>query len=226
MEHDILHYARKRHTTKAYDASKSIPNETADKLKDLLRWSPSSTNLQPWHFIMASTPEGKARIAKSTEEKFPFNSASIHKASHVIVFASKLAVTEKFFAEILEQEEKDGRFDAETDEIKTERKTAMDGGRKMFFNIHQQDMKDAQHWMDKQVYLNMGQFMLGAAALGLDTTPMEGIDTAVLDEEFGLREKGFNSLAIVCVGYHDPKEDYNAGLPKSRLPLSTTLTEV
>ncbi|WP_026941436.1 oxygen-insensitive NAD(P)H-dependent nitroreductase NfsB [Hellea balneolensis] len=226
MDHDILHYARKRHTTKAYDASKTIPDETADKLKELLRLSPSSTNLQPWHFIVASTPEGKARVAKSTEEKFPFNSPSIHNASHVVVFASKLAVSEDFFAEILDQEEKDGRFDAESDDIKTERKTGMDGARKMFFNIHQQGMKDAQHWMDKQVYLNMGQFMLGAAALGLDTTPMEGIDTAVLDEEFGLREKGFNSLAIVCVGYHDPQEDYNAALTKSRLPLSTILTEV
>lgn len=226
MEHDILHYARKRHTTKAYDASKSIADDTAEKLKELLRWSPSSTNIQPWHFIVASTPEGKARVAKSTEEKYPFNSPSIHNASHVVVFASKLAVDDNYFETVLSQEEKDGRFDAETEELSAERKGQMDGARKMFFNIHQQGMKDAQHWMDKQVYLNIGQFMLGAAALGLDTTPMEGIDTAALDEEFGLREKGFNSLVVVCVGYHHPEEDYNAHLPKSRLPLQDIMTEV
>lgn len=226
MEHDILHHARTRHTTKAYDSSKTIPDEIAAKLKELLKWSPSSTNLQPWHFIIASTPEGKARIAKSTDEKFPFNSASIHNASHVVVFASKLAVDDDYFKRILDQEETDGRFDAESDELSAERKGQMDGARKMFFNIHQEDMKDAQHWMDKQVYLNLGQFMLGAAALGLDTTPMEGIDTAALDEEFGLREKGYNSLALVCVGYSHPENDYNANLPKSRLPLSETITEI
>ena len=27
-----------------------------------------------------------------------------------------------------------------------------------------------QHWMDKQVYLNLGQFLLGAAALGVDAS--------------------------------------------------------
>lgn len=223
---DITHYARTRHTTKAYDPSRKIPAATVEKLKDLLQLSPSSTNIQPWHFIMASTPEGKARIAKSTDEKYPFNSPSINKASHVVVFASRLAVEEKHLKNVLDQEDKDGRFEADNAEQKAERKGNMDGGRKMFANIHIQDQKDAQHWMDKQVYLNIGQFMLGAAALGLDTTPMEGIDTKVLDAEFGLREKGFNSLVVVCLGYRDPDEDYNAALPKSRLPYSEILTEV
>lgn len=227
MEHDILHYARKRHTAKAYDASKSVSDDVADKLKELLRWSPSSTNIQPWHFIIASSEDGKDRIAKSsTDEKYPFNSGSIRAASHVVVFASKLAVDDDYFQTLLAQEDKDGRYDAESQELSDERKGQMDGARKMFFNIHQQDLKDAQHWMDKQVYLNLGQFLLGAATLGLDTTPMEGVDIAGLDAEFSLREKGFSSLAVACVGYHDAEEDYNAHLPKSRLPLSRIITEV
>ena len=223
---DIIQTARGRHTTKAYDALRKIPEETVAKLKELLRWSPSSTNLQPWHFIMASTPEGKARVAKSTEEKYPFNSASINNASHVVVFAGRLSAEQDYMEHILEQEEKDGRYDAETSELKAERKAQMHGGRNMFADIHKHDLKDLQHWMDKQVYLNIGQFMLGAASLGLDTTPMEGIDTKVLDEEFGLREKGYGSLVVVCVGYNDAEEDYNAHLPKSRLPLSELITEV
>ena len=55
MEYDITYYARKRHTTKAYDPNRRIPDETVDKLKELLRFSPSSTNIQPWHFVIAST---------------------------------------------------------------------------------------------------------------------------------------------------------------------------
>jgi nitroreductase/dihydropteridine reductase len=80
--------------------------------------------------------------------------------------------------------------------------------------------------MDKQVYLNIGQFLLGVATLGIDATPMEGIETKVLDEEFGLREKGYTSLVVVPLGYHNQEEDYNAVLPKSRLPYSEILTEV
>ena len=49
---------------------------------------------------------------------------------------------------------------------------------------------------------------------------MEGIYTIELDKEFGLTEKGFKSFAIVVLGYSDSVNDFNARLPKSRLPYS------
>lgn len=102
----------------------------------------------------------------------------------------------------------------------------MDGARNLFINLHKHDYKDVQHWMDKQVYLNIGQFLLGVATLGIDATPMEGIEVAAIDEEFGLREKGYTSLAVVCLGYHHAEDDYNAALPKSRWGYEEILTEV
>ncbi len=222
MNYDITHYAKTRHTTKAYDPSKKISPENIEKIKELLRFSPSSTNMQPWHFILAGTNEGKARIAKSTERLYPFNKASIINASHVVVFASRLELPETFLLHVLEQEEKDGRFAGDPNTFKPQ----MHAGRSMFANIHKQDMKDVQHWMDKQVYLNIGQFLLGVAALGIDATPMEGIETAVIDAEFGLREKGYSSLVVVPLGYRDEEKDFNAKLPKSRLPYADILTEV
>ncbi|MEP3889470.1 MAG: oxygen-insensitive NAD(P)H nitroreductase [Hellea sp.] len=226
MNQDITYYALKRHTAKAYDESKTITAETVEKLKTLLRYSPSSTNAQPWHFILASTPKGKKRITKATEEKYPFNSPSILKASHVVVFASRLELTDEHLQAVLDQEEHDGRFEAESEERKAERKASMDRGRRIFMNLHKHHFRDVQHWMDKQVYLNIGQFLLGAAALGIDATPMEGIDLEALDQEFGLRDKGYTSLVVVTLGYSDSENDYNANLPKSRLPLSRMLTEI
>ena len=84
---------------------------------------------------------------------------------------------------------------------------------------------DDAEWMAKQVYLNVGNFLLGVAALGLDAVPIEGFDAAILDAEFGLKEKGYTSLVVVPVGHHSV-EDFNATLPKSRLPQNITLTEV
>ncbi|MDF1687889.1 MAG: oxygen-insensitive NAD(P)H nitroreductase [Parvibaculaceae bacterium] len=221
MNNDITYYAKHRHTTKAYDSSKKISDENVAKMKELLRFSPSSTNWQPWHFVIASTPEGKARIAKATAEKYPFNQNSILDASHVVVFSSKLEADDAHLAKVLKQEDADGRFAAGE-----EFKQLSHAGRELFTNIHKHDLKDAQHWLDKQVYLNLGQFLLGVATLGLDATPMEGIDTKVLDEEFDLREKGYTSLVVVPVGYRHKTDDYNANLPKSRLPYSDILTEV
>lgn len=185
-----------------------------------MRFSASSTNAQPWHFIIASTDEGKARIAKANEAMYPFNNPSILGASHVVLFCSRLTIEEDHLSKVLAQEEADGRF------TRSSSKDSMDTGRKMFINLHKHDYKDVQHWMDKQVYLNVGQFLLGVATLEIDATPMEGIDIKSIDEEFGLRDKGYTSLVAVTLGYHDAEKDYNAKLPKSRLPYSEILTEV
>lgn len=218
---DIVEVARNRHTVKAYAPGHTLSDETIAKLKALLQLSPSSVNSQPWHFVFATTQEGKDRIADATA-KYAFNQPSIRNASVVVVFAARLEADAQYLDHILAQEEADGRFDAD----KETHKAAMDSGRNFFINIHKHDLKDVQHWMDKQVYLNMGHFMLGAEALGLDTTPMEGIDIPSLDAEFELREKGYSALALVCLGTRDPDADYNGILPKSRLPLSEIMTDV
>ena len=113
----------------------------------------------------------------------------------------------------------DGRF------ATPEAKAANDKGRKFFADMHRKDLHDDAEWMAKQVYLNVGNFLLGVAALGLDAVPIEGFDAAILDAEFGLKEKGYTSLVVVPVGHHSV-EDFNATLPKSRLPQNITLTEV
>lgn len=215
---NILSVALKRYSTKAFDTSKKLTEEQSDALKSLLRFSPSSTNAQPWHFILASTEEGKARVAKATSGFYIFNERKVLDASHVVVFCSKIKMDDAWLKMVLDQENADGRF---------ANKDAMEGqhkGRSYFADMHRYDLKDDNHWMAKQVYLNVGNFLLGVGALGLDAVPLEGFDSAILDSEFNLQEKGFNSVVIVAVGHHS-NDDFNATLPKSRLPLSTTLTE-
>lgn len=216
---DIVSVALKRYSTKAFDPSKKLTAEEADKLKMLLQYSPSSTNSQPWHFIVASTEEGKARVAKSAAENYVFNERKMLDASHVVVFCAKTIMDDAWLEHVVNQEEADGRF------ATPEAKAANDKGRRFFADMHRVSLKDDHQWMAKQVYLNVGNFLLGVAAMGLDAVPIEGFDADVLDAEFGLKEKGYTSLVVVPVGYHSV-EDFNAGLPKSRLPLETTLTEV
>ncbi|EHQ4700043.1 oxygen-insensitive NAD(P)H nitroreductase [Salmonella enterica] len=215
---DIVSVALQRYSTKAFDPSKKLTAEEADKIKTLLQYSPSSTNSQPWHFIVASTEEGKARVAKSAAN-YVFNERKMLDASHVVVFCAKTAMDDAWLERVVDQEEADGRF------ATPEAKAANDKGRRFFADMHRVSLKDDHQWMAKQVYLNVGNFLLGVAAMGLDAVPIEGFDAEVLDAEFGLKEKGYTSLVVVPVGHHSV-EDFNAGLPKSRLPLETTLTEV
>lgn len=209
--------AKSRYTTKAYDASRKIPQETISELLEQLRHSPSSVNSQPWHFIVASDEQGKARVAKSAEGGFAYNEAKMLNASHVIVLCTCTEMPESHLQAVLAQEAADGRF------ANDEAKAGQDKSRRGYVNMHKFDQKDVQHWMEKQTYLALGTLLLGAASLGLDATPMEGFDFKKLDEELGLRDKGFTSLVVVSLGYRSDS-DFNAKLPKSRLPAETVFT--
>ncbi|HBR3480704.1 TPA: NAD(P)H-dependent oxidoreductase [Klebsiella pneumoniae] len=196
---DIVSVALKRYSTKAFDATKKLTAGEAEQLKTLLQYSPSSTNSQPWHFIVASTDEGKARVAKAASGTYVFNERKILDASHVVVFCAKTAMDDAWLQRVVDQEEADGRFATP-------------------------DAKAANH-KGRTFFADMGNFLLGVAAMGLDAVPIEGVDFAILDEEFDLKAQGYTSLVVVPVGHHSV-EDFNATLPKSRLPQSTTITEI
>ena len=216
---DIVSIALQRYSTKAFDASKKLTADEAEKIKTLLRYSPSSTNSQPWHFIVASTEEGKARVAKSAAGTYVFNERKMLDASHGVVFCAKTAMDDAWLEKVVDQEDADGRF------ATPEAKAANHKGRTFFADLHRKDRQDDHEWMARQVYLNVGNFLLGVGAMGLDAVPIEGFDADVLDAEFGLKEKGFTSLVVVPVGHHSV-EDFNKALPKSRLPEETVVTEI
>ena len=79
---DIISVALKRHSTKHLMPAKNLPRTgRADQNSTAIQ--PSSTNSQPWHFIVASTEEGKARVAKSAADNYVFNERKMLDASHV-----------------------------------------------------------------------------------------------------------------------------------------------
>ncbi|MFI3174972.1 MAG: oxygen-insensitive NAD(P)H nitroreductase [Bacillota bacterium] len=216
---EIINVLKKRYSTKEFDATKKLTDTQITALEDLLQLSPSSTNIQPWHFVMATTNAGKKRITKGTQGFFAFNEEKVLDASAVIIFASKVELTESYLQHVTDKENADGRFP------KPEFMEQNHGARSIFAHMHQLDYKDFQHWADKQLYLNLGNFLLGVAALGLDAIAMEGFDLKVLDEEFGLREKGFTSSFVVAVGHHK-ESDFNKDLPKSRLDKSEIIDRI
>ncbi|MCG3810432.1 oxygen-insensitive NAD(P)H nitroreductase [Psychrobacter sp. Ps4] len=207
-----------RYSTKEFDANKKISAADFQSLKDILRLSPSSTNIQPWHFVIADDEAGKARIAKGTQGMFDFNTAKVKDASHVIIFCSRIYANDEFLHEVLDKEDTDGRF------AEPKFKEQMHQVRKMFLDIRRYEQKDEPHWLVEQVYLNMGALLLGAATLGIDAVPMEGADLKALDEEFELRSKGYTAVAVISLGYRS-EDDFNADLPKSRLSEASIITK-
>jgi nitroreductase/dihydropteridine reductase len=219
MTLDVVQYARARHTAKAYDPARKVAAPQVEQLRALLRLAPSSVNSQPWHFVVASTEAGKARIAKATHGMYAYNAPKVLKASHVFVLCTHHTLTDAHVDAIIEQEARDGRLP--TPEARQTRRESL----LSYADMHRYTRRDAQAWMEKQTYIGLGFLLLGAAELELDATPIEGFDNAVLDQELGLPERGFISNVIVPIGYHGT-DDFNAGVPKSRFPAETLFTDI
>lgn len=207
-----------RHTVKAFEGGRALPQEQIETLLTVLHQTPSSVNSQPWHFVVASTPEGRARIAKATTGAYAYNEPKVLNASHVIALCMHSDLDNAHLNAVLEQEARDGRFVAEGG------REAQDKSRRSYVNQHRYELRDVPQWMEKQVYIALGGLLLGAATLGIDATPMEGFDVRALDLELGLRERGFTGVVLVSLGYRSEEKDFNAKLPKSRLPREQVFT--
>jgi len=208
-----------RHTVKAYEGGQTLPQDQVDMLLAWLHNSPSSVNSQPWHFVVASTPEGRDTIAKAATGTFSYNHPKIVDASHVIALCMRADLDEAHLRAVLAQEERDGRFKVEG------AREGQDKSRRSYVDLHRYTLRDVPQWMEKQVYLALGGLLLGAAMLGIDATPMEGFDAGALDSALNLRERGLTSVVLVSLGRRSEK-DFNAGLPKSRLPKEAVFTHI
>jgi len=206
-----------RHTVKAYEGGQTLPQEQVDMLLTWLRNSPSSVNSQPWHFVVAATPEGRETIGQAATGTFAYNHPKIVDASHVIALCMRADLDEAHLRAVLEQEARDGRFQTEG------AREGQDKSRRSYVDLHRYALRDVPQWMEKQVYLALGGLLLGAAMLGIDATPMEGFDAGALDQALKLRERGLTSVVLVALGRRSEK-DFNAGLPKSRLPKESVFT--
>lgn len=211
---NLSELAARRYTTKHYDPAKEISPALLAQLWDLLRLAPSSVNSQPWHFVVAGTAEGKAKILPAILD---FNHARVTDAAQVVVLCARAPLTEEHLRRVLAREEKDGRF--ETAELKA----AGDAGRHHFVGLNSATPEAQFAWAGKQVYLALGQLLLGAAALGIDSTPIEGFDAEKMDALLGLRERGFRSVVVASLGYRS-ENDGNATRPKSRLSAEEIFT--
>ncbi|MEB6676954.1 oxygen-insensitive NAD(P)H nitroreductase [Acinetobacter haemolyticus] len=207
---DTLVTAKTRYATKAYDAEKKIPKQQFEKLLEVLRFSPSSVNIQPWHFIVAETDAAKQRIVAGLTGSYIYNAAKVLNSSHTIIFCTRTDISTEYLEELLQQDELSGRFKDET------AKQGQRDTRQGYVEFYRNELKNLPAWMENQTYLALGQLLFAAGLEGIDATPMEGFDRNTINQEFGLAEKGLKASVIVSLGYRS-ETDFNAKLPKSRL---------
>lgn len=216
---DLLTVAKIRYTTKAYDTSKKIPQAQFERLVEILRLTPSSLNIQPWHFFIADHDAAKQRIAKALIGKYAYNAPKVLDSSHTIVFCTQADITEQHLENLLRQDDLSGRF--KDDQAKQDQ----NDGRNGYICYYRNEKGDIQRWSENQTFIALGQMLLAAGIEGIDATPIGGFDEAILTEELGLVEKNLIPSVIMTLGYRSDV-DFNAKLPKSRLAQKDIITRL
>ncbi len=214
---NISELVRSRHTCKAYDPQRPLSEEQLAQLQAILRYSPSSVNSQPWHFFLVTSEAGKAKLVPALTEH---NMEKVRSAPLTVVIATKTELDDAHLQALLAQEDRDGRFGGNE-----EAKKGADGARRYYVGLNSTSAQKQQEWMARQAYIALGFLLMGAATLELDATPIEGFFPEKLDAALGLTELGLKSVVVASVGYGS-EQDFNAALPKSRLPAEQVLTRL
>jgi nitroreductase len=193
----LLDTLRFRYATKQFDASRKIDSDTWAALEASLVLTPSSFGLQPWKFIVVSDPELRAKILPNA-----WDQTQVTDCSHLVVMAVRKTVNEAYI----------DQFIARIAEVRGIPAESLAGYRGMMTGSIGMMTPD---WAAKQAYIALGQFMLAAATLGVDTCPMEGFVPAKVDEILGLPERGLTAAVLCPAGYRAAEDKY-AALPKVR----------
>ena len=197
----FLDIAQNRYATKKYNLNEKIAEDVVQQLKEILRLSPSSINSQPWKFTVISDNEVKSKLAKVSYH----NEEKINQASHLFVFhvINHVATFEK------------------------ENLSQLPEGAVNYYNQHVKPLGEnrIKSWMEHQVYLALGFFLSACGSMGIDSTPMEGIQPEEYDKL--LPYESYTALFAVAIGRRDA-DDFNqpSVKPKSRRPLDEVVAEI
>lgn len=135
--------------------SEPVPRETLVALYDLVKWGPTSANIQPLRVKFLVSQEAKERLRPHLA---PGNVEKTMAAPVVAILGQDLAFYEHLPRMFPHNPEAKGWFEGKPDHIRAS----------AFRNAS----------------LQGGYFILAARALGLDCGPMSGFDAAGVDREF------------------------------------------
>ncbi len=192
---------QQRYTTKKYNPSKKIASDQKEALKEILRLSPSSINSQPWKFTFVSDADTKEKLSKVSW----LNTEKVIESDTVVVF-SRIDDTTLFEAQI---------------------EATLPKGAVDYYKEFIKPKPDAEikAWFDKQVYLSLGILLSACAEMGIDSTPMEGIEPDNYDAILGI--ENYKTLAAVAIGYRDDTDrNQPSNNPKSRRDLEDVVATI
>jgi nitroreductase/dihydropteridine reductase len=198
---NIIEALNKRYATKIFDASKKLSQAQIDDLIEAGRLTATSYGLQLMKFVLVEDPEKRAQLVKCS-----FGQRQVVDASHLIVMCR-------------ERDLELAHFEEYTNRVATARNQNpedLQGFKNMMVSSILTKSEDEQVlWLEKQVYIALGNMLTACAALDIDACPMEGFIPEEYDDILNLVEHNLSAVLVLPVGYRSA-EDVSADRTKVR----------
>ncbi|URR34537.1 NAD(P)H-dependent oxidoreductase [Thermosynechococcus sp. HN-54] len=205
----ILQQLQWRYATKKFDTDRKIPADLWQVLLQSLVLAPSSFGLQPWKFYVIESAQLRQALLPHTS-----NQRQVVDASHLVVFAIKTNLNSADVDRYLARQ-------AEVHNTTAENLQGYGDLVKRFLQSPPYPL-NVDEWSTRQVYIALGQFMVTAALLGIDTCPMEGFLPQEYDRILDLPAQGYHAVVLCAAGYRAADDKY-ATLPKVRYSLEAVV---
>ena len=205
---DLLNW---RYATKKMDPSKTVPQEKVDAIIEAIRMSPTSSGTQPFEVFVVTNPAVRSKIAEAAGGQ-----AQITDGSHTLVFAAWDNYTAERIDEVV------GLNVAARGDLPMLR--AYYDNLKSSYVPRDAEVNYAH--AARQAYIALGIALVAAAEQEVDSTPMEGFSSEVVDTILGLKERGLRSVVLMPLGYRDEAGDWLLPMSKVRKSRDTIVIEV
>ena len=184
-----------RYATKKFDPNRKIAAEDWHALEQALVLAPSSIGLQPWKFFVVTDASVKAQLMAAS-----YRQSQVADCSHFVAFAVRRNLdAEHVERHIRRMMEVLGVSEDSLVKFRAMTMRNLDGARVD---------GSLDTWQEHQIYIALGQFMLSAAILAVDTCPMEGIEPEKYDEILGLAGSNYATVVACAAGYRMPDDKY------------------
>lgn len=198
---DFKKIVLERRSIKSYDPSVKISREEMKEMLSEATRAPSSTNLQPWHFLVIESEEAKAKLLQIA---FPTNSIKIQtSAATIAIFGDMNSVSKA--EEIYSKNVELGYMPTEVKD------QLIPGIRGWLEQLSEQARRDI---VMTDCGLVAMQLMLAARAHGYDTNPLAGYDKDRINEVFDLDKDRYAPVMLISIG-----KAADEGYPTMRLPV-------
>ncbi|MEK3882854.1 nitroreductase family protein [Paenibacillus sp. PL2-23] len=187
-----------RRSVRKYDSSAVVTEQEIRELLELATKAPSSSNLQPWRFLVVTDPELKAKLLP-----IAFNQQQVVEASAIIIVLADLEMY-TLSDKIYESAAAAGYM---TEEVKN---NMVANSTRMYSSLPPERLKEIAVFDTGLVAM---QLMLAARTKGYDTVPMGGYNRDQVKELFGISDRYLPTLMLPIGKAAVP------GHPTTRLPI-------